>query len=99
PRRLSQLLYADALQPQPSLFHGGDGPRCRAREARHGDAGARHAPMKRSVLRVMAFSTTLLLIAGCGPKIVQPPPPPRPAPVDTNSIPDAVPRTEPRSAH
>ncbi len=55
--------------------------------------------MNRPVLLALALSTTFLLIAGCGPKVVQPPPPPRSAPVDPHSIPDAVPRIEPRSAH
>jgi len=46
-----------------------------------------------------ALSATLLLVAGCGPEVVQPPPPPpRPAP-DHNAIPDAVPRAEPRSPY
>ena len=57
----------------------------------------------RSVLRPAAVALCLLL-AGCAtvahrPRPAPPPPPPAPPPGVVESIPDAVPRPEPRSAH
>jgi rare lipoprotein A len=51
------------------------------------------------MLRVLSSTAALLLIAACGPKVVQSPPPPQPVPADPGSIPNAVPRTEPRSPY
>jgi rare lipoprotein A len=54
--------------------------------------------VKPAALIALVVSAALLLLAGCGPKVVRAPQP-VPVPPNPAEVPDAVPRVEPRSSH